>query len=153
MYISLTSCQKCIPGRRTSPILSQTPRIGSSDHRPQYQLTRVRTEQSTDVTVSQTIRADTRGRHGLVPLLCDLLPDLLVKSGELTMEIKTPRSNPAHCLKSSPKLSIAEQKLRNQFRKWKTGESPCLNLILFALPILRLYLTIKMIEDNKTTFT
>ena len=70
MYISLTSCQKCIPGQRTSTILSQTPRIGSSDHRPQYQLTRVRTEQSTDVTVRQTIRADIRGRHGIVPSLC-----------------------------------------------------------------------------------
>ena len=40
------------------------------------------------------------------------------------MEIKTPRSNPAHCLKSSPKLSIAEQKLRNQFRKCKAGGKP-----------------------------
>ena len=67
------------------------------------------------------------------------------------MEIKTPRSSPARCLKSSPKLSIAQQKLRNQFRKWKAGGKPLSKLDPLRAAYLKAksnYQNVRRQEDN-----
>ena len=60
-----------------------------------------------------------------IPLLCSLVPNLLVRCAELCMKVKT-QGNASHGLITSKKMRKARKLLQTAFRRWKAcGESFC----------------------------